>query len=229
MTLETKYAVVIVAGGKGLRLGGDVPKQFRLLGNKPMLMHTVEVFYTYNRQMKIVVVLPSDYYSSWSNLCEKYHFIVPVIPVEGGDTRFHSVKNGLSAVSDDELVGIHDAARPFVSQDVIDRCFRETIRYQCGVIPVIDEKNSVRILKPDGTSIPFDRNRIKLVQTPQVFPAHLLKKAYDTAYKPHFTDDASVAEEAGIAIRLVEGNDENIKVTTLLDLQWASFFWGRDH
>jgi 2-C-methyl-D-erythritol 4-phosphate cytidylyltransferase len=223
MTLE-KSSVVIVAGGRGLRAGGDMPKQFRLIGNKPMLMHTIDAFYTYNRQMKIVIVLHPDYFAVWDNLCEKYRFTVPVVAVEGGETRFHSVKNGLSVVEDDEMVAVHDAARPFVLPEVIERCFRESFRFQCGVIPVVDEKNSVRILHPDGSSEPFDRDRIKLVQTPQVFPAYLLKKAYDTDYKSHFTDDATVAEGAGIEIRLVEGNEENIKITTPFDMLWASFF-----
>ena len=223
MTLE-KCSVVIVAGGSGLRVGGNVPKQFQLIGNKPMLMHTVEAFYAYNCQMKIVIVLHPDYFSVWNNLCKKYHFTIPVVLVKGGETRFHSVKNGLAVVADDEMVAIHDAARPFVLREVIDRCFRESFRFQCGVIPVIDEKNSVRILYPDSSSKPFDRDRIKLVQTPQVFPAYLLKEAYNIDYKSHFTDDATVAEEAGIEIRLVEGNEENIKITTSLDMLWASFF-----
>lgn len=226
MTFE-KYSAIIVAGGKGLRVGGEVPKQFQLIGNKPMLMHTIEVFYACNRQMKIVVVLPRDYYSLWDNLCKKYHFTIPVVTVEGGETRFHSVRNGLSIVSDDEIVAIHDAARPFVLPEVIDRCFRESSLFECGVIPVIDEKNSVRIVAPDGSSKPIDRNSIKLVQTPQVFPAHLLKKAYNVDYRSHFTDDASVAEEYGIEIHLVEGNEENIKITTAFDMKWASFFLER--
>ncbi len=220
MIPEKKFCVVIVAGGKGLRAGGELPKQFQLIGDKPMLMHTIEAFYLFDYRMRIIVVLHPDYLNLWNDLCQKHNFNIACTVVEGGKTRFHSVKNGLSAVSDDETVGIHDAARPFVSKQVIGNAFNEAFEYRCGVIPVIDEKNSVRLLS-ENSSEPIDRERLKLVQTPQVFPAHLLKKAYETAFKPEFTDDASVAEAHGIAIRLVQGNEENIKITTPFDMRLA--------
>jgi 2-C-methyl-D-erythritol 4-phosphate cytidylyltransferase len=140
--------------------------------------------------------------------------------VNGGETRFHSVKNGLAAIDDDQMVAVHDAARPFVAHSVIKKVFAEATNFQCGAIPVVCEKNSVRILTPDGNK-PIDRSLLRLVQTPQVFPAHLLKKAYSCDFKNSFTDDASVAEEYGMEIHLVEGNDENIKITTAFDFNLA--------
>jgi len=223
MIPEQHFSVVIVAGGKGLRAGGDIPKQFQPIGGKPMLMHTIEAFYNFDYRMRIVVVLPDEFRDLWYELCEKHDFKIQHTIVSGGETRFHSVKNGLSEISEDEIVGIHDAARPFVSKEVIERCYREAFDFRCGIIPVIEEKNSVRILT-GYESKPFDRIRIRVVQTPQVFPADLLKNAYETPYREEFTDDASVAEDDGIQIKLVEGDEKNIKITTSFDLKLADFF-----
>lgn len=223
MIPEQHFSVVIVAGGKGLRAGGDIPKQFQPIGGKPMLMHTIEAFYNFDYRMRIVVVLPDEFRDLWYELCEKHDFKIQHTIVSGGETRFHSVKNGLSEISEDEIVGIHDAARPFVSKEVIERCYREAFDFRCGIIPVIEEKNSVRILT-GNESKPFDRIRIRVVQTPQVFPADLLKNAYETPYREEFTDDASVAEDDGIQIKLVEGDEKNIKITTSFDLKLADFF-----
>ncbi|MDN5296493.1 MAG: 2-C-methyl-D-erythritol 4-phosphate cytidylyltransferase [Bacteroidota bacterium] len=215
-----KQSVVIVAGGVGLRAGTELPKQFVSVGGKPLLMHTIQVFYRYNREMKIVVVLHPEYRKLWAQLCSSHGFEVPHLLVDGGATRFHSVKNGLSLIDDDEMVAIHDAARPFVAHSVIENVFAEAANCQCGAIPVVSEKNSVRMLTSHGHK-PIDRSLLKLVQTPQVFPARLLKKAYSVDFKSSFTDDASVAEEYGIEIHLVEGNDENIKITTAFDFNVA--------
>jgi len=223
MIPEQHFSVVIVAGGKGLRAGGDIPKQFQPIGGKPMLMHTIEAFYNFDYRMRIVVVLPDEFRDLWYELCEKHDFKIQHTIVSGGETRFHSVKNGLSEISEDEIVGIHDAARPFVSKEVIERCYREAFDFRCGIIPVIEEKNSVRILT-GYESKPFDRTRIRVVQTPQVFPDDLLKNAYETPYREEFTDDASVAEDDGIQIKLVEGDEKNIKITTSFDLKLADFF-----
>lgn len=217
-----KRSVVIVAGGKGLRAGGELPKQFQLIGGKPMLMRTIVAFYRYDSSMKIVVVLPKEFIDLWEKLVQQYGFIIKHAIVQGGETRFQSVKNGLAQISDDEIVGIHDAARPFVSKDVIERCYRESKDFQCGIIPVIEEVNSVRVIT-GYESEPFDRTRIRIVQTPQVFPAHLLKNAYNVPYRETFTDDASVAEFAGLQIKLTEGDQMNIKVTTSFDLKLADF------
>lgn len=224
MIPEQHFSVIIVAGGKGLRVGGDIPKQFQPIGGKPMLMRTIEAFYNFDYRMRIVIVLPEQFRDFWNELCEKHKFDITHTIVNGGETRFHSVKNGLSEISEDEIVGIHDAARPFVSKEVIGRCYREAFDFRCGIIPVIEEKNSVRILT-GYESKPFDRDRIRLVQTPQVFPADLLKNAYETPYREEFTNDASVAEDDGIQIKLVDGDEKNIKITTPFDLELADFLY----
>lgn len=220
MIPEKKYSVIIVAGGKGLRAGGDVPKQFQFIGGKPMLMHTIEAFHNCDYRIRIIVVLPEAFRDLWNEMCEMVDFSIPCTLVNGGETRFHSVKNGLAEVSDEETVGVHDGARPFVSAEVIKRCFDTSFQESVGVIPVTDEVNTVRQLTENGTKI-IDRSTLKLVQTPQVFPAASLKSAYETGYNEFFTDDASVAEAAGMEIKLVEGDEWNIKITTSRDFEVA--------
>ena len=211
-----KRSIIIVAGGKGLRAGGSVPKQFQLLGGNPVLMRTIEAFYAYDSSMRIIVVLPAGFDDLWSELCVQYNFNIPVENVEGGETRFHSVKNALVLISDEEIIGIHDAARPFVSSKVIDECFRTASEKRCGAIPIVDEVNSVRYINNES-SITLNRKRVKCVQTPQVFPVNILKKAYLQSYSEIFTDDASVVENAGFTVELVNGDISNIKITTPLD------------
>lgn len=223
MIPEQKYSVIIVAGGKGLRAGGSEPKQFQLIGEKPMLMHTIEAFFRANRRIRIIIVLPEGFDEYWHNLCQKYQFDIEHIVVQGGETRFHSVKNGLSHVSGEETVGVHDAARPFVSEKLIKTCFDTSFSNHCGVIPATDEKNSVRILKENGSKI-IDRSLLKIIQTPQVFPAEELKEAYQIAFNDRFTDDASVAEANGMEITLVKGEETNIKITTAFDLEIAELY-----
>ena len=217
MINEKKYSAVIVAGGKGYRAGGELPKQFLPLGGKPMLMHTINAFYLFNKETRIIVVLPEEFVSLWQQLCSEHNFVINHRIVVGGETRFHSVKNGLNEVSTEEIVAIHDGARPFVSPELIKKCYEEAVENQCGVIPVIDEVNSVRKLTDKGSEI-IDRSQLKLVQTPQVFPAHLLKSAYELQYDSSYTDDASVAEKNGVNIKLIPGEYTNIKITTSLDI-----------
>lgn len=221
-----KRSVVIVAGGKGLRVGRELPKQFLPIGGKPMLMRTIEAFHDFDKEMKIVVVLLESFRQLWSELLQEYNFIVAHTVVNGGETRFHSVRNGLQLIEDFETVGIHDAARPFVSAEVIERCYRESEDFGCGIIPVVEEVNSIRVLT-GYESKPFDRSRIRIVQTPQVFPASLLKNAYNAPYQDSFTDDASVAESEGIQVKLTTGNEMNIKVTSSFDLMLADFIYDR--
>ena len=222
MISEQHFSVVIVAGGKGLRAGGEIPKQFQPIGGKPILMRTIEAFYNFDYRMRMVVVLPEEFRFFWDELCERHNFRLPHTLINGGETRFHSVKNGLSEIREEEMGGIHDAARPFVSKEVIGRCYREAFDFRCGIIPVIEEKNSVRILAAYENRA-VDRKKIRVVQTPQVFPADLLKNAYETPYREEFTDDASVAEDSGIQIKLVKGDERNIKITTPLDLKFADY------
>lgn len=223
MKHSTKQSVIIVAGGQGLRAGGKLPKQFQLIGNKPMLMWTIEAFHRFCDDISSIVVLPEEYISLWEELCDAFKFFIPHIVVKGGETRFHSVKNGLSEVANNETVAIHDAARPFVPKSVIERCFYAAHEYSCGIVPVISEKNSMRKITPTGSEA-INRDLFKIVQTPQVFPAEALKEAYSVPFQSIFTDDASVAEMSGIPIKLVDGDEQNIKITTPLDLHIAELF-----
>ena len=213
------YTVLIVAGGKGLRMGSDLPKQFLPIGGKPVLMHTIEAFHHFDRTMKIILVLPQEQQTYWQELCAKHSFVIEHTVVDGGETRFHSVKNGLACVNSG-LVGVHDGVRPFVSPEVIKRCY-ELAAIKKAVIPVIDMVETVRHITETGSET-VSRNDYKLVQTPQVFDAELLKQAYAQEYTPFFTDDASVVEAMGIPVCLVEGNRENIKITTPFDLKISS-------
>ena len=222
MKTPSQHAVIIVAGGKGLRLGSDVPKQFLTLVGKPMLMRTIEKFYEFDNHMQIVVVLHEHYIDYWKDLCTEYNFIIPCDIVKGGDTRFHSVKNGLINIPDYKTVAIHDAARPLVTEKLITQCYHHAQKEKCGIIPVIDENNSLRIMQ-NSTHSPLVRDNIKIVQTPQTFPANLIKKAYLTGYNPAFTDDATVAENDKVFIRLIQGEEANIKITTSIDMDFASF------
>ncbi len=213
-----KY-VVLVAGGKGLRMGGEVPKQFLPIGGKPVLMRTVEAFRDTIPDIHIVLVLPALQQAYWKELCQQYEFDMPVQMAEGGATRFDSVKNGLSKIPSDVsgLVAIHDGVRPFVSSDTIHRCFDEAEK-SGAAIPVVPVVETLRMLLPEGGSCTQDRDHYRLVQTPQTFRIDVLKEAYLQSYHPSFTDDASVVEQAGHPISLVEGNRENIKLTTPFDL-----------
>ncbi len=213
------HTVLIVAGGKGLRMGSDLPKQFLPIGGKPVLMHTIEAFHHFDRTMKIILVLPQEQQTYWQELCAKHSFVIEHTVVDGGETRFHSVKNGLACVNSG-LVGVHDGVRPFVSPEVIKRCY-ELAAIKKAVIPVIDVVETVRHITETGSET-VSRNDYKLVQTPQVFDAELLKQAYAQEYTPFFTDDASVVEAMGIPVCLVEGNRENIKITTPFDLKISS-------
>lgn len=214
-----KYAL-IVAGGKGLRMGSELPKQFLPIGGKPVLMRTLEAFHTCNREIRLIVVLPHSQQEFWRTLCREHRFTVPHVVVDGGETRFHSVKNGLALVEAPALVGVHDGVRPFVSREVISRCY-ELAAGKRAVIPVIGVVETVRRMEGEE-SVTVSRDDYRLVQTPQVFDAELLKAAYGQPYTPHFTDDASVVEAWGASVTLTLGNRENIKITTPFDLKIAA-------
>ena len=213
--------IIIVAGGKGLRMGSDIPKQFLPIGGKPVLMCTLERFREYSADLQIILVLPEAQQAYWQELCEKYYFKVKYQLANGGQTRFHSVQNGLALVPDDAegVVGVHDGVRPFPSIEVIKNCY-ETARTAKAVIPVIPVVETVRHLEGDS-SVTVPRGDYRLVQTPQTFDIQLLKAANRQPYNDGFTDDASVVESYGHAITLVEGNRENIKITTPYDLKIA--------
>ena len=213
--------IIIVAGGKGLRMGTDIPKQFLPIGGKPVLMRTLERFREYSAELQIILVLPEAQQEYWHQLCEEYHFDVKYTLANGGQTRFHSVQNGLAKVPDDAqgVVGVHDGVRPFPSIEVIKNCY-ETARTKKAVIPVIPVVETVRHLEGEK-SVTVPRGDYRLVQTPQTFDIQLLKAANRQPYNDGFTDDASVVESYGYEITLVEGNRENIKITTPYDLKIA--------
>ena len=227
--------VIIVAGGKGLRMGSDIPKQFLPIGGKPVLMRTIERFRAYAEDLQIILVLPEAQQDYWRQLCEQYHFEVKYLLANGGQTRFHSVQNGLALIPDDAegVVGVHDGVRPFPSIEVICNCY-ETAREKKAVIPVIPVVETVRKLDLtkcqtlcEVESVTVPRGDYRLVQTPQTFDIQLLKAANRQPYNDGFTDDASVVESYGHQITLVEGNRENIKITTPYDMLVAEALIGK--
>lgn len=214
-----KKYVLIVAGGKGLRMGSDLPKQFIPVGGKPLLMHTLNAFHQWDAQAKLVLVLPESHQSYWRMLCAELNFTPAHTIVTGGETRFHSVCNGLREIKEPGIVAVHDGVRPFVEAEVIEACFTEAAA-SGAAIPVVPLTDSIR--KREGeSSHSVDRRLYCAVQTPQVFVSALLLAAYKQAYSEAFTDDASVVEAAGGHIALVDGNKNNIKITTSADLLYA--------
>lgn len=213
---------MIVAGGKGERMGAGVPKQFLPVNGLPILMQTINRFREYDAYMSIIIVLPKEQHGYWHELCSKHRYTSAYTVAEGGPTRFHSVKNGLAMIPDDAegVVGIHDGVRPFPSVDVIRRCYGAA-RTAGAVIPVIPVFETLRRVAADGTTETVPRDEYRLVQTPQTFDIQLIKQAYGQPYRESFTDDASVVESFGENITLVEGNRENIKITTPFDLRLA--------
>jgi len=210
--------IIIVAGGKGLRMGGDIPKQFLPIGGKPVLMRTMERFREYSPTLQIILVLPKAQQDYWRQLCNEYHFNESYELADGGETRFHSVQHGLALIPDDAegVVGVHDGVRPFVSVDVIRRCY-ETARTAKAVIPVVPVVETLRHIEKGNVY----RADYRLVQTPQTFDIQLLKAANRQPYQENFTDDASVVEAYGQEVSMVEGNRENIKITTPFDMTIA--------
>lgn len=218
-----KRYIIIVAGGKGLRMGSNVPKQFMLLNGKPLVMTTIENLCAMDVTLRIILVLPKEQLQLWDELCAEYSFAIPVKVVTGGTTRFHSVQNGLAAIEEPEeaLVGVHDGVRPFLAMKVYDELFREAA-INGAVIPVVAVHDSMRrFIGGQGATESVPRDRYRLVQTPQVFKLSILRKAYEQRYLEQFTDDASVVEAMGEFVHIVEGNRENIKITTPFDFVLA--------
>lgn len=227
MSSTSKHTILIVAGGRGTRMGGPQPKQFLELAGRPVLMHTLEAFDRWDASARLIVVLPEDQIDTWKRLCEAHVFGRIHRVVAGGETRFHSVRNGLGAVASDGLIAVHDGVRPLVAPSVIAACFAAAADGGAAV-PVVPVVESVREVDADGGSRPVDRTRLRVVQTPQVFRADVLRAAYCLPYDPRFTDDASVVEASGVAVRLVPGNRENIKLTTPMDLLLAEQLMRRE-
>jgi 2-C-methyl-D-erythritol 4-phosphate cytidylyltransferase len=214
-----KYCI-IVAGGSGQRMRSSLPKQFLLLDGRPLLMHTIERFSSFDPSVEIIVVLPAEHRPLWQNLAEEYSFDIRHEVIDGGEERFHSVKAGLAKVMEESLVAIHDGVRPLVSHETIWRCFADAEEYG-NAVPFVEPADSVRLLQGDE-SRPHPRSGVRLIQTPQVFKSSLIISAYNRPYDPSFTDDATVAEAAGVKIHLTHGNRENIKITTPEDLLAAN-------
>lgn len=222
--------IIVVAGGKGLRMGTEIPKQFLPIGGKPVLMHTLQRFYDYAKRQQVagkaglemILVLPHEQQDFWRALCQKHGFTVPHQIADGGETRFHSSKNGVALIPDDAcgVVGIHDGVRPFVSLEVIDACY-EAARTQGAALPVLPVTDTLRHIAPDGSGRNVLRSEYRIVQTPQTFDIQLAKRAFQQPYSEMFTDDASVIEALGDKVVMVDGNRENIKLTTPYDLQIA--------
>jgi 2-C-methyl-D-erythritol 4-phosphate cytidylyltransferase len=208
---------IIVAGGSGKRLGGPVPKQFQGVKGRPLLMWTIEAFHRYDPKMPLFVVLPKEHFDIWKALCMGHRFFVEHEVVAGGEQRYHSVKAGLEKVQGDGLVAVHDGVRPLVSAELIGRCFDAADR-SGAAIPVVPVVPSIRETTADGSRA-LDRSKLLAVQTPQCFHADLLRKAFALPYDPAFTDEATMVERLGVKVELVEGEENNIKVTTEIDLE----------
>jgi len=214
------YAI-IVAGGSGTRMGAAVPKQFLLLHGKPVLMHTIEAFHYCQSQPLITLVLPADFHTYWQQLCVEHNFTLPHQLVKGGETRFYSVKNGLATIPDNinALVAVQDAVRPLTSKEIIDESYTYASKHGNAIVAV-KSRDSIRQVQNDN-STSLLRDEIYLIQTPQTFQSAQLKNAYEQAYDNKFTDDASVVEETGIPINLINGSYRNIKITFPEDIAIA--------
>ncbi len=214
-----KKFAVIVAGGKGTRMNSDIPKQFLLLKNKPVLYYTIKAFLDAYDNIEIILVLPEEHIGKGREIIDGYFDPSRIRITAGGRTRFHSVQNGLSLIHEESIIFVHDGVRCLVTGDLIRKCY-EIALAEGNAIPALECGDSVRLLTNSGNKI-VDRNKVKLIQTPQTFHSKILLPAYKIDYKDKYTDEASVVEAFGLAINLIEGQRNNIKITTLLDLRLA--------
>lgn len=221
-----KYYAVIVAGGAGNRMQTETPKQFLLLNNLPVLMHTIKAFALSEFQPKILLVLNQEQHSYWNKLCTEFNFSIPHTIISGGKERFHSVKNAIDTINEESVISIHDAVRPIVSKTLIDRSFQYALE-NGNAIAAVKPIDSIRRKKDDKTEA-VNRDDFFMVQTPQVFKSDIIKNAYNLPYINNFTDDASVVEESGIKINLIEGERNNIKITYPADLDIAEWFLNKN-
>ena len=217
-----KRAAIIVAGGKGTRMGADIPKQFLPINGVPILCLTVSKFIDFDPEITIFLVLPTSLMAYWLQVSTQWIPIDRCKLIPGGQERFFSVKNAIDNLPDDiDIVAIHDGVRPLVSVNCIARCFAEAT-LNGNAVPAVDVVESLRFVDSNG-SRPLDRKSVKIIQTPQVFITDDIKKAYQQPYDEHFTDDASVMEKFGKKINLAQGEKQNIKITTFDDLQYAVY------
>lgn len=210
---------MIVAGGAGIRMGGYLPKQFMLLKNKPLLYYTIKTFLNSFNDLQVILVLPVDYTDMGQEIIDAWFDKSRIQLAVGGDTRFQSVKNGLSLIEEDAIVFVHDGVRCLLSQGLIERCYNQALSTGTA-IPAIPSKDSIRIVSDEGNEA-FDRNKVMLIQTPQTFHSRILIPAFEIDYKDKFTDEATVVEAYGMKVSLVEGEERNIKITRPVDLLLA--------
>lgn len=210
-----KYAV-IVAGGNGSRMNSAVPKQFLLIKNKPVLYYTLHTFLNAYDDLKIILVLPEEYVAAGQEIIDAWFDYKRIKITIGGRTRFHSVQNGLQLVEEESIVFVHDAVRCLLTEQLVKNCYDTALEFGAA-IPVVDCKDSVRLVTGNGSEA-LERRNVKLVQTPQVFLSTILLPAFNIDYKDKFTDEASVVEAFGMKVQLVEGEEDNIKITRPIDL-----------
>ena len=223
----TKFAI-IVAGGSGKRMGKKIPKQFMLIGGKPILIHTIERFLAYDFSLQIILVLPANEMKAWYALCNKHEFYPAIVTVTGGNTRFQSVKNGLKRISAKEgLVMVHDGVRPFITPDIIAQSF-EIAAEKGASVTSVPLKDSIRLIEKNGDNQSIDRSCYRLIQTPQTFRLDWMRIAFETPEQDSFTDCASVFNHSGYPVTLIDGTYENIKITTPEDLLWAEAFLAQE-
>ena len=220
MTLNPmkKYAI-IVAGGTGTRMRGNVPKQFMVLNKKLIIQYSIEAFYVFDPSIQIIIVIHPDFTAQWQQLCMEYKIAIPHKVAEGGKTRFDTVNNGLKLIDEDGLVAIHDAARPLINTKFIEHLFKEAVTHG-SAIPGLTLTDTIRMIDGDSSQ-QLDRTFLRAIQTPQVFRVSELKRAYEQPFQPIFTDDASVLEAAGFLLHLTEGRSGNIKITYNQDIALA--------
>ncbi len=216
-----KYAV-IVAGGTGTRMNSTIPKQFMLLKGKPVLYYTLRAFLDSYKDMQVILVLPDEHMDAGQEIIDAYFDQSRIAVTTGGPTRFHSVQNGLKLVTEESIVFVHDAVRCMLTTDLIVRCHNTALEFG-SAIPVIDAKDSVRLVTEYGNES-LERSTVKLVQTPQAFHSKVLLPAYQIDYKDRFTDEATVVEAFGMTVKLVQGEENNLKITRPLDLILADQF-----
>ena len=223
MITMQEYAI-IVAGGSGNRMKSEIPKQFLKIHGLPILMHTINAFSDYSKSLKIILVLPADQIVFWNQLCAEHSFQVNYTLIEGGDSRFASVKNGLLSIKDNSgLVAVHDGVRPVIRNEIIAASYSRAAE-QGSAVTSVPLKDSIRKVETNGDNAAMDRSVFQLIQTPQTFRLDWMQKAFQTAYNDQFTDCASVLEAAGYPIHLIPGSYENIKITTPEDLRWAEIY-----
>ena len=216
-----KRSVIITAGGIGRRAGNVIPKQFLLIGNLPILAHTINAFHLFDQHLEIIVTLPNDWVDYWKSQINSIGFNVPHTLVVGGTERFHSIKNALTTVHG-EHIAVHDGVRPFVSAETIERCFSSLEKFE-AVVPVIELKDTIR-QGDANNNFAVDRKNFRIIHTPQCFHAEIIRRAYCQEFTENITDDASLVEQLGVKIHFVSSNQENIKITDQFDLTIAQSF-----